>query len=45
MVSANENVELTRPFSPEEVGKAIREMKANSAPGPDGFPVVFFQKF
>jgi hypothetical protein len=45
MVSDNENVELTRPFSPEEVRKAIMEMKANSAPGPDGLPVVFFQKF
>jgi hypothetical protein len=43
MVSANENVELTHPFSPEEVGKAIMEMKADSAPGPDGLPVVFFQ--
>jgi hypothetical protein len=45
MVSANENVELTRPFSPEEVGKVIREMKADSASGPNGLPVVFFQKF
>jgi mannosylglycoprotein endo-beta-mannosidase len=45
MVSANENVELTRPFSLEEVGKAIMEMKADSAPGPDELPVVFFQKF
>jgi hypothetical protein len=45
MVSANENVELTRPFSPEEVGKAIREMKVDSALGPDGLPVVFFQNF
>jgi hypothetical protein len=45
MVSANENAELTRPFSLEEVGKAIMEIKADSAPGPDGLPVVFFQKF
>jgi hypothetical protein len=42
MVFANENVELTRPFSPEEVGKAIMEMKADSAPGLDGLLVVFF---
>jgi hypothetical protein len=42
MVSANENVELTLPFSPEEVGKAIRDMKVDSAPGPDGLPVIFF---
>jgi hypothetical protein len=45
MVSANENVELTRPFSPEEVGKAIREMKADSASGPDeGFRSIVNQK-
>ena len=33
------------PLLPEEVGRAIMEMKANSAPGPDGLPVIFFQKF
>ena len=36
---------LTLPFLPEEVKRAIMEMKANSAPGPDGLPVTFFQKF
>ena len=40
-----ENVELTLPFSPEEVRLALMGMKANSAPGPDGLPVSFFQKF
>ncbi|KAE8817231.1 retrotransposon unclassified [Hordeum vulgare] len=42
-VSDMENVELTLPFSPEEVGQAIASIKACSAPGPDGLPVVFFQ--
>lgn len=45
MVSANENAKLSLPFMPEEVGQAIMEMKANSAPGPDGFSVTFFQTF
>jgi hypothetical protein len=45
MVSADENMELTLPFSPEEVRRAIMDMKADSAPGPDGLPVIFFQKF
>ena len=39
-VSDNENAELTIPFSPEEVGRAITSMKAGSAPGPDGLPVA-----
>ncbi|XP_073360357.1 uncharacterized protein [Aegilops tauschii subsp. strangulata] len=38
-VSDVENAELTLPFSPEEVGRAIASMKACSAPGPDGLPV------
>uniref|UniRef100_A0A8I6WIN8 Reverse transcriptase domain-containing protein n=1 Tax=Hordeum vulgare subsp. vulgare TaxID=112509 RepID=A0A8I6WIN8_HORVV len=44
-VSDTENAELTIPFSPEEVGHAIASMKACSAPGPDGLPVIFFQRF
>jgi hypothetical protein len=33
------------PFSVDEIKKVIYEMKHNSAPGPDGFPAEFFQKF
>ena len=44
-VSDRENEDLTLPFSSEEVFLAIKGMKANSAPGPDGLPVVFFQRF
>jgi hypothetical protein len=40
MVSADENMELTLPFSPVEVRRAIMEMKADSAPGRDGLPVI-----
>ncbi|KAE8790794.1 hypothetical protein D1007_34782 [Hordeum vulgare] len=44
-VSDSENAALTLPFPPEEVRLAIASMKTCSAPGPDGLPVVFFQKF
>jgi hypothetical protein len=36
---------LTRPFSLEEIKDAVFSMKHNRAPGPDGFPIEFFQKF
>jgi hypothetical protein len=42
-VTNDENAELTLPFLPEEVARAVRDMKANSAPGPNGLPVSFFQ--
>ncbi|KAE8797566.1 hypothetical protein D1007_27219 [Hordeum vulgare] len=44
-VSDAENAELTLPFSSEEVRQAIASTKACSAPGPDGLPVIFFQRF
>jgi hypothetical protein len=44
MVSADENMELTIPFSLEEVRRAIMEMKADSTSGLDGLLVIFFQK-
>ena len=44
-VSEEENAELTLPFLSEEVGRAIMEMRNNSAPGPVGLPVIFFQIF
>ncbi|XP_057811420.1 uncharacterized protein LOC131025639 [Salvia miltiorrhiza] len=37
--------ELAAPFSEEEVRKAIFQMHAHKAPGPDGYPPFFFQKF
>jgi hypothetical protein len=36
---------LTAPFTINEIKKVVFEMKHNSAPGPDGFPVEFFQNF
>ena len=41
-VSVSKNGELTLPFSPDEVGRAIASMKAGSAPGLDGLLVAFF---
>jgi hypothetical protein len=42
MVFADNNMELTVPFSLEEVRRAIMEMKADSAPGPDRNQVILF---
>ena len=35
---------LTRPVTSEEIKKTIFHMKADKAPGPDGFSALFFQK-
>jgi hypothetical protein len=43
-VSQEENEFLTAPFTEKEV-EAIFQMKHNKAPGPDGFPVEFYQVF
>ena len=44
-VSKKENNLLTAPYSEEEVRKAVFLMEHNKAPGPDGFPAEFYQKF
>lgn len=38
------NRELVKPFTMEEINVAISHMRPLKAPGPDGFPVGFFQK-
>jgi hypothetical protein len=40
-----ENNLLTSPFTEKEVHEAISQMEHNKAPGPDGFPAEFYQKF
>jgi hypothetical protein len=43
-VFQEENNFLTVPFTEDEINKAIFDMEHNKAPGPDGFPVEFYQK-
>jgi hypothetical protein len=42
-VTGDMNDSLTRPFLPEEVDNALRQMQPLKAPGPDGFGACFFQ--
>jgi len=42
-LSQADNIELTRPFTEEEVRKVVFDMKDNTAPGPDGFGVTFYK--
>lgn len=44
-VSVAENAELTTAFSLLEVEEALKATKTYIAPGPDGFPVLFYKKF
>ena len=44
-ISPQENKLLVAPFSESEVKEAIFQMKNNTAPGSDGFPLVFYQVF
>ena len=36
---------LDREFTLEEIKKVVFEMKTNKAPGPDGLPIEFYQKY
>jgi mannosylglycoprotein endo-beta-mannosidase len=44
-LSQDENTLLIAPFTEEEVFEAISQMERNKSPGPDGFPVEFYQHF
>jgi hypothetical protein len=41
-VSPEENLHLALTFSEEELTAMVKEMKTDTAPGSDGFPVAFF---
>jgi mannosylglycoprotein endo-beta-mannosidase len=43
-VNQAENLNLALTFSENELSEIVKEMKSDMAPGPDGFPVAFFQK-
>jgi hypothetical protein len=45
LVSEEENDLLDQPFSEDEIKEAIFGSYAEGAPGPDGFPFLFYQKF
>jgi hypothetical protein len=44
-VSEEDKFDLIKPFSIEEVKEVVMGMKENSAPGLNGYGVVFFKKF
>jgi hypothetical protein len=44
-VSEMENGSLIEKFTEKEVKEAIFHMEHNKAPGPDGFPIEFYQTF
>jgi hypothetical protein len=45
MVTEEQNLILDADFSEKEVKEAVFGSYADSAPGPDGFPFLFYQKF
>ena len=45
MVTSEENETLQQPFTEEEIRQAIFESYYSSAPGPDGFSFLFYQRF
>ena len=44
-LSESDSLDLVKPFSMEEIKEVVMGMKENSAPGPNGYGVVFFKKF
>ena len=44
-VSDEMNAKLLKPFVEAEVLIALRQMDANTAPGPDGLPPLFFKQY
>lgn len=44
-LSEEEREILEATFTMEEVERAVKEMKPNTAPSPDGFPIGFYKKF
>ncbi|XP_038717940.1 uncharacterized protein LOC120011012 [Tripterygium wilfordii] len=45
LVSEDMNSSLVAPFTPEEVRIALFQMAPTKAPGPDGMPALFYQKY
>ena len=45
VVSSEDNLFLTSPISDEEIKGATFDMAPDKSPGPDGFPLFFFQQY
>ena len=45
VVTKKDNEMLCSPVTRNEIWEVIKNMPAEKAPGPVGFPVEFFQKF
>ena len=43
-IKEDEQLDLERDFSKEEVVKVLQEMEGDKAPGPNGFTMTFFLK-
>lgn len=44
-ISEEQNLQLTRSFSKEEIGEVLKKMQPTKAPGPDEMQAIFYQKF
>jgi hypothetical protein len=43
--TSKDNDALISSFLPKELDQVLKETKTDTAPGPDGFPVIFFKSF
>ena len=44
-ISNEDSIMLCQQFNVVEVLRAVKEMEGDKTPGPDGFPILFFQTF
>ena len=45
LITPEENEELTKPFTLEELDAVVKEMRNGTAPGPDGLSIEFYKEF
>jgi hypothetical protein len=45
LVTEEQNINLNKPITKEEIDKVVQEMPNGKAPGPDGFTVDFFKAY